>query len=266
MKLLFQCDDFGISEAVTLGIIKGIKAGMIRNTGLFTNMPSSTFAAQLIPDLPEACFGVDVNFVAGKPLSDPKLIPSLVDENGVFITSIAHFENNKVVGREGLATIFEKEPYVYEEILLEMEAQIKRYIELVGKKPEYLHSHSMGTPVTERAFEVMAEKYDLIRPFKFWKEKDIFAFPTKWNIKPVFSLEAQANTDVEANVYQLLDLIKEHEVTALICHAGYVDQDLIDVSSYTMIRPKDLKMATSKKIMDYLKENHIELVTYRDLI
>ena len=266
MKLLFQSDDFGITEAVTLGIVKGIKNGMIRNTGLFTNMPASEFAASFIPELKEACFGVDVNFVAGQPLTDPALVPSLVDANGNFITSIAQFEKGKVIGREGLATVFENEPYVYEEILLEMEAQIKRYIELVGKKPEYLHSHSLGTPVTEKAFEVMAEKYDLIRPFTFWPKKNIYSFPTPWNIKPVFSLEAQSVTDVEENVYKQLDLLKEHEITALICHAGYVDQDLIDVSSYTLIRPKDLVMATSNKIMQYLKDNGIELITYRDLM
>ncbi len=266
MKLLLQSDDFGITEAVTLGIVKGIETGMIRNTGLFTNMPSSEFAAKFIPQLPQASFGVDVNFVAGRPLSDPKLVPSLVDENGVFISSVSQFQNGKVIGKEGLATIFEKEPYVYEEILLEMEAQIKRYIELVGEKPAYLHAHSLGTPVTVKAFAVMAEKYGLICPFTYWAENNFFSFPTPWNIKPVFCLDAQYNTDVEENVWQQRHLFKQHEVTTLICHAGYVDQALMDVSSYTLIRPKDLVMATSKRIKEYLAENQIELVTYRDLL
>ena len=31
-KLLFQSDDYGISDAVSDGIIKGIKEGIIRNT------------------------------------------------------------------------------------------------------------------------------------------------------------------------------------------------------------------------------------------
>ena len=41
MKLLVQSDDYGITRAVSRGIIHGIKNGVIRNTGLFANMPWS---------------------------------------------------------------------------------------------------------------------------------------------------------------------------------------------------------------------------------
>lgn len=49
-KLLFQSDDYGLTDSVADGILKGIDQGIIRNTGLFVNMPSSARAAAKIRD------------------------------------------------------------------------------------------------------------------------------------------------------------------------------------------------------------------------
>ena len=38
MKLLVQGDDYGFTKAVTYGIREGIQNGILRNTGLFTNI------------------------------------------------------------------------------------------------------------------------------------------------------------------------------------------------------------------------------------
>ena len=60
---------------------------MIRCTGLFVNMPSSEDAAKMIADYPEVCLGIDINLVAGKPVSDPAKVPSLIKVNGYFYDS-----------------------------------------------------------------------------------------------------------------------------------------------------------------------------------
>ncbi|MHB8806627.1 MAG: ChbG/HpnK family deacetylase, partial [Anaerolineaceae bacterium] len=52
MKLLFQSDDYGITEGVACGALKAIRDGLVRNTGLFVNMPSSRFAAEQIKYYP----------------------------------------------------------------------------------------------------------------------------------------------------------------------------------------------------------------------
>ena len=64
-KLIFQSDDYGISDAVTDGILKGIERGIICQTGLFVNMPSSERAARLIKDKRNVAVGIDINLVAG---------------------------------------------------------------------------------------------------------------------------------------------------------------------------------------------------------
>ena len=87
-KLLFQSDDYGLTDAVADGILKGIHQGIIRNTGLFVNMPSSARAAEKIRDCAEVCVGIDINLVAGKPISDPAEVPSLVNSDGHFVPSV----------------------------------------------------------------------------------------------------------------------------------------------------------------------------------
>lgn len=266
MKLLFQSDDFGITEAVTLGIVKGIEEGLIRNTGLFTNMDSSEFAAGYIEKLPQCCFGIDINLVAGKPISNPEEVPSLVDKNGVFITSIERFKQNKLIGTELMLTTFEKDPYDYKDVEKEMEAQILRYIDLVGEKPEYLHPHSLITKNIYNAMEVLGEKYNIPLSSKLWKDNNFSFVPADWNIKPVFPIEKQRDTDVASLTLDSIKTVEGSENILIVCHAGYIDADILNASSYSLIRARDLEMATSKELKQYIEDNNIELITYRDLV
>ena len=87
MKLLTQSDDYGFTRGVTCGILDAIENGVVRNTGLFVNMPESEHAASFIQDYPQVCFGIDFNIVSGDPVSDPELLPDLVDQDGHFIRS-----------------------------------------------------------------------------------------------------------------------------------------------------------------------------------
>ena len=100
-KLLFQSDDYGLTDSVADGILKGIDQGIIRNTGLFVNMPSSARAAAKIRDCQGVCVGIDINLVAGRPVSDPAEVPSLVTPDGHFVPSVQRMREGKSpAGRE----------------------------------------------------------------------------------------------------------------------------------------------------------------------
>ena len=75
MKLLVQSDDYAISPAVARGILYGIENGIIRNTGMFMNMPWSVECGKLImPYLDKIALGIDLNLTTGTPLTKPDLI------------------------------------------------------------------------------------------------------------------------------------------------------------------------------------------------
>lgn len=263
-KLLFQSDDYGLTDSVTDGILKGIEQGIVRNTGLFVNMPSSVRAAEKIRNRTDVCVGIDINLVAGNPVTDPKLVPSLVDENGHFISSGRRMKEGKVVGVDGFAIIFEKDPYDYEETLLETENQVKRFIELMGRKPAYFHGHSIGTPNTVKAAKEVAEKYGIVMTTNVMRNDNVYSIPCDWTPKP-FPVEDQMKTDVESNFLRSLEASLEHEIGYFICHCGFVEEDLVKETSYTLIRTKDLYAACSPKVRSFLDEHHIELITYEDL-
>ena len=91
MKLIIQSDDLGITEAVSCGIARAAREGAITCTGLFSNMPAAPFAVELMKPYPQICLGEDINLVAGRPCADPEKVPSLVQKNGLFLTSGMHW-------------------------------------------------------------------------------------------------------------------------------------------------------------------------------
>ena len=264
-KILFQSDDYGITRAVSDGILRAIEEGVVRNTGLFVNMNSSDYAVNRIQGK-NVCLGIDINYVAGMPVSSPREIPSLVKRSGMFYTSKEQNQRNHLLYMDGLISVFEQDPYPYEEILLETENQVKRFKELTGKWPEYIHPHSLVTPNTDRAARKTAEKYHLYYTMDMLQGKVCKELPgAVANIKGA-ALEAQLQVQVEKNLLEnALPSLKDGETGYYIFHCGYIDADLFKVSSLTLRRAVDLDAALSKNIQKYIRQNQIELITYKDL-
>ena len=90
-RLLIRADDFGYSEGVNYGIAKTVIDGLVRSVGVMPNMPTAAHGLELLKGQ-NVCYGQHTNICVGKPLSDPKLIPSLCQENGEFQPSMAYRE------------------------------------------------------------------------------------------------------------------------------------------------------------------------------
>lgn len=87
-RLLIRADDLGFSEGVNYGIAKAVREGIIRSVGIMTNMPSAEHGVSLLKGVP-VCYGRHTNICVGRPLTDPKFIPSITQENGEFKPSRA---------------------------------------------------------------------------------------------------------------------------------------------------------------------------------
>jgi chitin disaccharide deacetylase len=264
MKLLFESDDYGISEGVTCGILRGIRQGLIRNTGLFVNMPGSEFAVEQIKQYPQCCLGIDFNLVSGYPISDPARVTALVRPSGEFFTSTEMRMKARAVPGSSMNEVMEEDPYPFDQTLLEIENQYLRFVKLTGKKPGYLHGHSFVTQNILNAITVVSEKYQVPASFSLWEKLNMHFITNTWNVKP-FPVELQLNTNVEEHVLQVIPEVLDHDLSILICHAGFVDEDLFHHSTFTIIRQKDLQMACSPRLAAYLEEHQVKLVTYGEL-
>lgn len=267
MKLLTQGDDYGFTKGVTLGIIEGIDNGILRNTGFFTNMESAVLAAQLMKGREDkACFGIDFNIVSGPSVSDPATIPALVDENGEFIRSGARLKDPRFATEEGRRAMFP-----YDQVYREIRAQYDKFVELTGRKPGYLHGHSLGHEhYTEAILQVSKEEgvpfsSNIMKEFgiKFppMKESDMKASRGK-----VFDPLAQLNKDAIGNVLSNSDWYLQQEYAMAGGHPGFVDADLLGLTTLSLERCRDLQMVVSPEIKKWVEDNNIELITYYDLV
>lgn len=265
-KILFQSDDYGITRGVSEGILYSIQEGIIRNTGLFVNMEYSKWAAEKIKNL-DVCLGIDINYVAGMPVSNSIDIPHLVKENGHFYSSSEQNKRNNLIKLDGLVSYYEKDPYPYKEILLETENQVKKFIELIGRKPDYIHPHSLMTPNCVKAQIEVAKKYNIYSTLDLLNGNVCKELPGAiMNIKGM-NLENQLNAPIEKNLIEnAIPSLQDEETGYYIFHCGYVDAELFKHSSLTLRRAIDLEAATSKKIIEYINENNIKLITYKDYI
>ena len=257
MKLLVQSDDYGITPAVSLGIIDAIRNGIVRNTGFFANMPWARECVELIrPYLDQICFGIDLNASAGAPVLPPAQVPGLVQENGNFLTSSMN---------RALDTEENNFDHVnYEEIYREFDAQIQRFIEIVGKAPDYIHGHAYGTKTTWRAMEELAEKYD--RPFSvsILNNEKMKSGTMEW-YRFGNEMQAQFQDDIKACILEDRMGFLDAEYGNIVTHCGYMDMKLFDYTSFTVYRIKDLEAMTSDAVKAWVKDNKVELITYRDL-
>lgn len=260
MKLLLQSDDYGMTRAVSSGIIFGIEHGIIRNTGMFANMPfAEECAAWIRPYLGRISFGIDLNITTGSPVLPPEEIPTLVKTDGLFYTS---WERRKLDTEENGFNHAS-----YEDIYKEFEAQIENFIRLIGKKPDYIHAHAYETDRTIQIQRELSEKYGVIYSFDAWRHLVGYEVPTNridWYIKPA-SLENQLKSSLKNYILEHSEALLAEEYCIIVGHMGYVDRELMDISTYNIYRLNDLDAVTSPEIINWVKKNNVELITYNDI-
>ena len=268
MKLLVQGDDYGFTKGVTYGLLDAIDNGVLRNTGFFTNMPLAPWAAEQwkAKDRPEACLGIDFNIVSGPSAADPKSVPSLLDDKGEFVRSGARLKDPRFQTEEG-----RREMFPYEEVYREIRAQYDRYVELMGHKPGYLHGHSLSHEhYMEAILQVSREE-----GVPYSKNiQDQFGFTSLFKLvgrtglastKKVFDPMDQLNKTPLENFLAHGDEFLKAEYVNLGGHPGFVDAELMGLTTLSLERMKDHEMCTSPVLKKWIADNGVELITYYDL-
>ena len=259
MKLVVRAADYAMTDSITDGCLKAIRDGILTDVGLMTN--NYQYAKRAVDEVlkfSHVSIGQDLNLVSGLPASDPASIPSLVDENGVFLSSSYRKKHNRF-------------DIPYEEAYAEMKAQVERFIELTGRKPSYIAGHSLATPEVLSAMENIAKEYGVLYDcFSLgdlpvgnrWYYKNQVVDPQ--DRKPTYSLEDQAKTDVVAHILNgELNLDPTNtEYAMLATHCGYCDGELLNMSTFSVIRGREVEALCSPLVKHWIDDNHIELINF----
>lgn len=258
MKLLVQSDDYGITRAASLGCIHGIRNGVIRNTGMFANMPWIEECIEWIrPYLEQIAFGLDLNATTGPSILGHEKVPSLTSENGDFYRS----EVNRSFDTE--ENDFDHLSAHKDELYHEFKAQIERYIELVGHKPDYIHNHAYGTRTTGEVTRILAKEYGVLCSSEVINRTEVKEAGMGWYLYG--GPEVQLNEDPIGYITQDKGNLLGMEYGYIVSHCGYADADLFHLTTFNTCRVKDLEAMTSVEVKSWVKENHIELISFKDL-
>lgn len=255
MKLIIQADDYGISEGVIYGVMKAVNQGCLTSVGMFSNMPTSPLAAALIKDK-EICLGQDINICTGPCVAAPEKIPTIARPDGILYTKNEHIAlDQKASNGDHMR---------YEECCIEVRAQIERFKELVGRYPAYLNGHSYHNRNIDQAVKDLSKEYQ-IPMAKELEYKYQMASPKKLWYKRPFPLEEQIRAYAMDSILADKDFIKQ-EYGILIFHCGYIDPDLLEVSTFSVIRVNDLKAVLSMEMKQWISDNGIEKISYSNLM
>ena len=246
-KILVRADDLGYSEAFNYGLARAVKSGIVRSVGVMPNMEWAEHGVRLL-DGTDVTFTVHANICQGKPITDPKLIPSLVDEKGEF--------KDKSLYREA------KEDFVVlDEVVMEVEAQYLRLVELTGRKPYMVEAHAVPSNNFNKALVIVAQKYG-VETMKFGPKG-----PMIGNTYLKFSMDS-GNADYnpfESFKKAASQPMAEDEAALMVLHPGYVDEYVLTTSYITTARAMEVAFAINPEVTAWCEENGVQLLTYADL-
>lgn len=247
MKLIMRGDDLGFSEAVNYGILKAVKDGVITSVGLMPNMEAAVHGFELLKDA-DIALGQHTNICVGKPVSDPKLIPSLVDESGEFCSS------KEIRARQ-------EDTIDIKECEIEIEAQLERFKEITGRIPDYFEGHAVFSKNFFSALDNVAKRHNLLH---------VNPMAPNWEEELGIHRVAMAEMDQD-NMYDFkeyfdskINEIKNNDCSLMVLHPGYLDHYILTHSSFTLVRPMECEFLCSDYIKDIIKENNIELVSFKN--
>ncbi len=124
-RLIVNADDLGLSVAVSRGIEKGFREGLVTSATLMANMPGFEEGVRVSRDNPELGIGVHLNLIRGLPLSPADEVAPLLGPGGTFINSFYHI--GRVSANKDYIAAAERE----------YRAQIEKVLD-AGIKPDHI--------------------------------------------------------------------------------------------------------------------------------
>lgn len=88
-KLIITGDDFGLALPVNEAIIEAHQKGILTAASLMTGEGFFRDAVERAKQTPSLKVGLHLTLVEGRPVSDPRQIPDLVDSSGLFYTHLS---------------------------------------------------------------------------------------------------------------------------------------------------------------------------------
>lgn len=262
-RLIFRVDDVGYTEAYDLGGRKVFDQGIGCSADCMFDAPNIIPSLQWLKERPWISVGWHRHLWESPVLG--KEVPSMVDEEGRFKWRHRHNEYRKAV--------------TYDDAYREFDAEMQLCYKYLGRYPDVAGMSDSDLPM-EKAMNDIIQKYNI--PHNVFRTDD--NFPRKsvaaaeyehLNIVSVYIQPGKEKEGFDLAMFKdynpLEKMINLHwteqeEIFMYGWHPGYCDDHIMAESRCNLHRCKELEAATSKEFRDWIKENHVELISFRDAI
>lgn len=248
-QLLIRADDLGYSKGINYGIYEAVHSGIINNVGVMVNMPTTKHGLNLLKN-EDVDLGLHTVICAGYPLSDPAKVSSIVDEQGLFKKSQVY-------------RAADRDLVDLDEVKIEIEAQYQKFVQLVGRKPDYFEGHAVVSNNFIRGMEIVAEKYNV--PFLPFAFKGAVSF--KKTTLTLLMESMQKDYQPFETFKKAIQLAEKNngEIPMVICHPGYLDDYILKHSSLTLPRTQEVEMTCSEEVKEIIRNRQVRLIKYSEL-
>jgi predicted glycoside hydrolase/deacetylase ChbG (UPF0249 family) len=172
------------------------------------------------------------------------------------------------------------------EVKAEWQAQIDRFVAIMGRAPDHLDSHHHMSFLNSGFFRVMlelADHYgcairfptgaaadDMLGDFAADKKREILESAQRLvnehqPRRPDYFIKTFY--DVNATLPHLLDVLAAlpDGTTEIMCHPGYADEALMQMSIYNQQREAEIAILTDPEVLEAVSERGINLCNFGDL-
>lgn len=118
-RVVVNADDLGVSRGATSGVVEAHRRGIVTSASMAVTTPDFEHAVSAVRECPELGVGLHFTLTSGRPASDPRDVPLLVDKNGFFRWRFTTLLRTTMYGAHAA---------LGEQIALELEAQMQRLV------------------------------------------------------------------------------------------------------------------------------------------
>lgn len=249
--IIFNADDYNLTPGVNEGILRAHREGVVRSTSIMINLPGATNSVAKLNQHLSLSKGLHVNLTYGSPVLPAEEVSSLVDESGKF------WHRPHILAEHGLVEEMEKE----------MEAQVDLALKS-GLKLSHLDTHHHAHQVIPGILKILmklAKRFNLAIRQVDPEMKRILnenGIPTPDDFCGDFYGEEKVNIETIDRVMGL----SPGEILEIMCHPGYADEELLNISSYNQTRETELKVLTQPEIFQAVHSHNAQLGSYVDVL
>ncbi len=264
-QLIINADDFGLTQGVNRAVIECYQRGVVTSATLMVNGEAAVEAALLAADNPGMGVGLHLNLTSGEPMMPRESVSSLLGSDGRF-PGMKQALWRLTAGR---CKALELED--------EIRAQADRLIKL-GIRPTHIdsHHHIHAHPRLRSIIRKVCPRLGIMKMRGYrMSGGGVKAIMIAWAARIPASgeplttpdrfagIEAMGGRETAAALRRALS--GEGDTLEFMCHPGYADTALEQISSYSKPRETELHNLLSTDLTEAIEESGARKISFAAL-